>query len=119
MTIMRGKSAVVAGSGYAPGSTVEIWLGSPSMLLGTVTVGPDGSYSTTVTIPADIAAGAYVVQSEGWAANGVNRRTVGTGITISAQGLPTTGRGDLALVLALFALVMGIILRRSRAQFTP
>ena len=109
-----GKTALVSGSGYAPGSTVEVWLGVPARLLGTVTVGADGSFEASVMIPVDIDPGRYTVQAEGWAANGVDRRTVGTGLSVSATGLPTTGRGDVTIVVAMFALVVGVIARRAR-----
>src|SRR5690606_4715234 len=63
-SIIRGGSLTVSGSGYLPGDTLELWLHSTPVLLGTVTA-TGGAFSSTVVIPANTAAGQHhlVVQS--------------------------------------------------------
>ena len=56
--IIRGGSVTVSGSGYLPGDTLEFWLHSTPVLLGTVTA-TNGSFTSTVVIPADTPAGPH------------------------------------------------------------
>src|SRR5690606_7721131 len=56
--VIRGNSVTVNGSGYLPGDDLEVWLHSTPVLLGTVTA-TDGTFTRTVVIPANTAAGAH------------------------------------------------------------
>ena len=120
----QNRSFVVSGSGLEPGSTVTIVLHSSPVTLATVTVGPDGSFSTTVTLPTDLAAGTHTIIASGTSAFGLP-------VTSSAQfvqdppdppapALPTTGfDAGTATALGAFALLTGfglIRLGRRRAR---
>jgi hypothetical protein len=71
--IPQGGGVHVSGSGYEPGTTVPVYALNPALLLGTFTVGADGSFSGTVTLPAAIRAGDAVIQVNGYASAGVVR----------------------------------------------
>lgn len=72
--VTAGKSLKVTGEGYVPGETVSIELrpkkGKP-VQVGTVQVGADGTFSTSVTVPKSAPSGKYTVaasQADGDAA---------------------------------------------------
>ncbi|MFZ4756418.1 MAG: beta strand repeat-containing protein [Miltoncostaeaceae bacterium] len=71
--IPQGGGVHVSGSGYQPGTTVAVYAMNPALLLGTFTVGADGSFASTVTLPAGISAGNAVIQVNGYASAGVVR----------------------------------------------
>ncbi len=120
----QDRSFLVSGSGLEAGSTVTIVLHSSPVTLATVTVGPDGSFSTTVTLPTDLAAGTHTIIASGTSAFGLP-------VTSSAQfvqdppdppapALPTTGfDAGTGTALGAFALLTGfglIRLGRRRAR---
>lgn len=70
LTVTRGGTIPVKGSGWQPGSKVEIWLHSDPVLLGTVTAAQDGTFSTSYAAPAAAALGAHQIVMTGTAANG-------------------------------------------------
>lgn len=133
IVVVPGEAITVVGDGWQPGSTVTIDLGGA--VLGTAPVGQDGTFSTTVTIPANTRPGAHTLRISGTGADG-QPRTVTIAITVvetagvgtpgvtPGTGLPTTGGQPL---LALFAatglLVTGsaavlVARRRNRASLT-
>jgi serine protease len=63
-------SLPVSGSGFAPGSTVQLELHSTPTSLGSVVVGSDGTFSTSVTIPFDVEGGQHHVLGTGTGADG-------------------------------------------------
>lgn len=81
--VAAGKALTIRGEGYQPGETVTVELqpkkGAP-LELGTVLVGDDGSFTTTVTVPKATQPGKYtlsVAQADGDAATAtvhVNRK---------------------------------------------
>lgn len=80
--VAAGTSLAITGEGYTPGETVTVILepkkGAP-VEIGTVVVGADGTFSTSVTVPKNTKPGKYTVavaQADGDAATGtvtVNR----------------------------------------------
>lgn len=62
--VAAGKKLAITGKGYVPGETVTITLkrkkGAP-IEVGTVTVGDDGAFSTSVTVPRSAKPGPYTV----------------------------------------------------------
>jgi outer membrane protein OmpA-like peptidoglycan-associated protein len=70
-----GGSVEVSGSGFAPGTVVKVYLIDPAQPLGTFTVGPDGTFTGKVPIPAGLTPGRYVIQANGTTPNGVVRST--------------------------------------------
>jgi hypothetical protein len=57
-SIIRGGSVTITGTGYLPGDTLELWLHSTPVLLGAATA-TDGTFSSTVVIPANTPAGLH------------------------------------------------------------
>ena len=65
ITLPISGTVRASGSGYAPGSQVMVYLLRPAITLGTVTVGPDGTFTATFPVPLTVGAGDYVVQANG------------------------------------------------------
>lgn len=64
-TTVRGEQVTVSGSGAQAGSTVDLWLHSAVVHLGSTVAAGDGSYSALVTIPAGTAPGAHTIEATG------------------------------------------------------
>jgi LPXTG-motif cell wall-anchored protein len=64
---VTGSSTTVSGTGYRPGSTVEIWFGS--VLVGTAVADADGRFSQSITIP-EVRPGQHDVRALGIGADG-------------------------------------------------
>jgi hypothetical protein len=81
----HGGRAAADGSGFAPGTFVTLYLlaatGEP-MLLGTVPVRPDGSFSAEVPVNAAVPAGYYTLQVNG-VAPGSLPRSVALGVGVA------------------------------------
>lgn len=58
-SVAAGATVPVSASGFVPGDVAEVWLHSDPVLVGTATVGADGSVSTRVTVPAGTDPGAH------------------------------------------------------------
>lgn len=56
-----GDSLSISGADVPPGSTVDIEMHSTPVLLGSTTAKADGTFSTSVTIPADAEPGAHTI----------------------------------------------------------
>jgi hypothetical protein len=63
----------VEGAGLRPGSTYQVIVSSTPQVIGTGTVGPDGSFSQTVMLPAGLEAGSHHVTLIAIAPNGSER----------------------------------------------
>lgn len=71
--IPQGGTVVVSGSGYQPGTMVQVYAMNPALLLGILTVGANGTFRGNVTWPAGLPAGASVLQMNGYSVNDVVR----------------------------------------------
>jgi LPXTG-motif cell wall-anchored protein len=106
---------IVTGAGFKPGSTVEVWLFSTPILLGTTIVLQDGTFSLPVTVPGNTPAGSHTLQAEGLTTAGV-LRAVSAGVIVSKDVvspvvLPKTGsQSDGWLIVGMFALIIGTVL---------
>ncbi len=85
MQLDQGGRATTEGSGFAPGTYVSVFIYAPNgtpILLGTVLVGSDGTFRTTVPIPASLPPGNYTLQ-----VNGIDRthtpRTATLGVEVA------------------------------------
>ena len=74
-----GDTITVTGENFIPGESVELSLHSTPVLLATVVVGADGTFSTDVVIPASTASGAHHIE-----AVGTDTVTVSTAVTLFA-----------------------------------
>ncbi len=67
-------TVAVSGHGFLPGSTVDVWLMlEPPRLLGEITVGPDGTFATSLPVPDGIPIGDTTIQLNGVAADNTLR----------------------------------------------
>jgi hypothetical protein len=127
-TATPGAQVTISGDGYQPGSTVVITVYSTPVNLGTATVQTNGTFTATVTLPANLATGSHTLLASGIAPGGAVRY-VSKALTVSAANfgpLPVTGvnairigLGAVALlVLGVAAVVMtdGRIVRRFRRR---
>ncbi len=71
------------------GSDVELWLNPTHVYLKTVVAADDGTFSTTVTIPADTAAGAYSIVAIGIGPDD-EALELAAAITVAAPSPPPT-----------------------------
>ncbi|MBL6760930.1 MAG: hypothetical protein ISQ15_09715 [Ilumatobacteraceae bacterium] len=74
--LVEGSDVAVDGTGFVPGSTVDIWLHSDPVLLGNVTADTDGAFSTVLTLPTGVELGDHTI------------RTIGARATEVALALP-------------------------------
>jgi hypothetical protein len=65
-----GAMLPVTGSGFAPGSVVQLELHSTPMSLGSVMVGSDGTFRTNVTIPSTVEGGQHHIVGNGIGTDG-------------------------------------------------
>ncbi|MCZ2825655.1 MULTISPECIES: Ig-like domain-containing protein [unclassified Modestobacter] len=104
--IVAGEKITLSGTGYLPGSTVELIIYSDPVKLGEVTVLADGTFTATVTVPKDLTDGVHHLVASGVDANG-NVRNLVVEVTVSGgtavlaftgfSPLPFIGAGVLAL----------------------
>jgi outer membrane protein OmpA-like peptidoglycan-associated protein len=73
--VTAGGELALTGSGLTPGSVVNVFLIDPTQSLGSFIVGPDGTFSAMIPVPAGLAAGRYVVQANGTTPAGQVRST--------------------------------------------
>jgi PKD repeat protein len=113
-----GGYVLVSGEGFKPGSTVDVWMFSTPMKLGSLTVTSDGSFSGMVSLPVSLGVGAHTVQVNGVTAGEQTASTsLGVRLGIEPRGLATTGGtvgGALAAPLVCAGLVLLIVGRRRR-----
>ena len=88
LSVTPGGFATVRGSGFRPGTPVSVFANPGKILLGTVTAGPDGSVSGSVSVPATMPANA-TIQLDGVTSEGAEQ-SVATGST-TTEPVPATG----------------------------
>ena len=121
--VVAGKTMVVSGTGYQPGSTVTVLIYSSPQVLTTVVADASGNFTVTVTVPAGLAAGEHTLVASGVDTLG-NQRFTTLAVTVSASGgarLAYTGTDVLVPALGgLAAVVVGagliVVRRRSVAS---
>ena len=89
-TAHPGDAVRVTASGFATGEPVQIELHSAPVVLASVTAGVDGTVDTTVTIPADIAAGEHRIVLVG----AMSTLTGGAPLTVTAVAAPGGSDGS-------------------------
>lgn len=129
-TVTAGGTLHVDGEGFAPNSSVSVYLNGT--LLGTATANAAGVFSLTVTVPASFAASSYQLTLVGTNPNGTARQLTSTITVVAAAaqnqtttgGLPFTGAEIAGMSVAGAALVGGgvvmlVATRRRRAGSAP
>ncbi|MDJ0350657.1 LPXTG cell wall anchor domain-containing protein [Cryobacterium sp. PH29-G1] len=127
-TLTAGDGGMIAVSGvdFVPGETVEVWLHSTPVLLGTLVAAADGTVTGSFALPAATPAGVHHIVLIGLLSGSVTSAD----ITVTAPAvvatssldtaLPTTGinaglTGWVALLLALSGLAL-VLARRRRVR---
>ena len=82
VVVWAGKEAEVTGTGFAPSTSVSVWMFSAPRQLGSVAVGADGSFLGRLIVPADVPSGEHTIQVTGVTAGG-ERRAVNAGVVIA------------------------------------
>ena len=83
LVVEDGGYVAVSGTGFAPGTDVDVWLFSLPVLLGTATVGADGGFAARFALPDSVPVGEHTVQLNGTAADGT-LLTVAAGLVVQA-----------------------------------
>lgn len=118
LTLTPSGGLDVRGSGFVPGSIVDVWLFSEPTFVGTVVVGADGTFSGTLVVPGQLAPGDHTLQANGVSSDGLTRSlNLGVEVVANSFELPVTGGTPRAIDLSLWLLVAGtfvLVLRRRR-----
>jgi hypothetical protein len=105
LRVVPGEDIVLSGTGWLPGSVVNIFLFSTPVLLGTSTVDEQGSFTTTVRLPADTEPGGHTLVMTGLDEDGLPRKVsipinvVAAASSVTA-GVPNTNGADPRLLAA-------------------
>ena len=136
LAVVTGSTVSLTGEGFAPNTTVNVWLNSTPILLGTAQVDADGKFDSEFAIPAELAGGHHTLTFVGISAKGSEVRT-SVGVVIVEQGdVDTTSDGEVTttelgpsggpnmsilvvLGLVLFISTAMIFGRRRRKDQTP
>jgi uncharacterized repeat protein (TIGR02543 family) len=88
--------AQIAGTGLQPNTTVEAWVFSEPMYVGTIKVGQDGSFASNLTLPKNLLPGQHTLQIGSLNSQG---RLVTLSVPITIKGSVTVGtfRGFVAI----------------------
>ena len=121
MTFYLANTGNASGSGFAPGSTAEVWLFSDPIYLGETPVLADGTWSLEFDVPDDLATGNHTIQAQGTLPNG-RAKAASAGVVVSqATGDPGGAGGALpvptlpmGLLMLVAVLLGGLGLRRLR-----
>ncbi|MEI2637666.1 MAG: hypothetical protein V9F03_01515 [Microthrixaceae bacterium] len=84
LVVNRDGSVRVAGTGFAPGTTVDVWLFSTPTFLGDVVVRPDGTFDQLLALPDGIEVGEHTVQMNGLGESG-EVYSVSSGLIVKAS----------------------------------
>ncbi|MEY2975630.1 MAG: hypothetical protein RIR49_2050, partial [Actinomycetota bacterium] len=118
LNVDSGGSVSVSGNGFAPGSTVHVWVMSDPQYLGPVTVGADGAFSGVFPLPDGLPVGNHTVQANGVTNSGQDR-SLNLGIALVPSGeLPATGAGTGTLVALLTVTAGALALLSTRRRQT-
>ncbi|MDA8887098.1 putative Ig domain-containing protein [Pontimonas sp.] len=111
-----------SGDGFMPGTTASVWMFSDPTLMGTVTVGADGSFTTEFVVDSQfLPVGAHTLQIQGVGGDGFIK-AANLGVEVqepieltagSATGLLWWVVGAFVMLLVVFFLVV-VVRRRSR-----
>ena len=97
LAVVTGSTVSFTGEGFAPNTTVNVWLNSTPILLGTAQVDADGKFDSEFAIPAELAGGHHTLTFVGISAKGSEVRT-SVGVVIVEQGdVGTTSDGDVTI----------------------
>jgi len=116
---LTGGYVLVAGQGFKPGSTADVWLFSTPVLLGVPTVLSDGTFSAMLALPSDTPVGQHTIQINGVTADSETiSASLGVRVVSARSTLAFTG-ADVRLFPAALLMGLGVALlaaARGRAR---
>lgn len=120
LVVMPGARIVIDGSGYEPGSEVEIWLFSDPTLLGPVRASAGGDVSGSFVVPPAVETGDHRVVLSGLE-NGGSESIIGVGLRIGAYGKEDGLNRWLIILPLVLATMLALVIpttarRRKRAN---
>jgi hypothetical protein len=95
---VAGAQVTISGTGFLPGSTVELVVYSTPVKLGTAVVLAEGTFSAAVTVPANLTNGIHHLVATGVDVNG-NVRNLVVEVTVSGGTAVLALTGFSALLL--------------------
>ena len=110
--ILNEERAVsFSGTGFAPGSTIRVWLFSDPSELTTVVADANGNFSGTTTLPVGIPEGQHTVQLNGLSKDG-QVRSVSLGVVVQPDLIPAPviTPFDFAPLLNLVLVTAGVVM---------
>jgi len=110
---VAGTTVTLTGAGFQAGEPLEVWLLSTPVQLASPNADAAGTFSATVTIPANVTPGAHILE-----VRGAQSPTLSQGFTVFAA-LPETGPSDSVGPAAIAAVVLiaagaGLLIARQR-----
>jgi hypothetical protein len=120
--VTQDSVASASGDGFMPGTTASVWMFSDPTLMGTVTVGEDGSFTTEFVVDSQfLPVGTHTLQIQGVGGDGfIKAANLGVEVqepveltTQSATGLLWWVVGAFVTLMVVFFLVV-VVRRRSR-----
>lgn len=114
VVLQSGTVLNVKVSGFAPNSTITLWLFSSPVSLGEFTVDSSGELDISVVIPESVTLGDHTVQLNGVSANG-ELRTLNVSVIVTAEG-NALERNLMPTILAAMAAIAlaGLVIARRR-----
>lgn len=108
-TLAAGDQVTVSGQNWQPGSTVSFTLQPEGEDLGSTTVGGNGNFSATLTIPNSVSSGTHSIECDGVDVEGATV-VLSSNITVSVGGTAFTGASiSLGLLLLAGLLIVGVL----------
>ena len=98
-----GAPLTVTADGFVPGEQVSVLIASTPRLLGTATVGADGTATSTVSLPTDLLGGHTIIVWSPTTGRGVRQP-----IMIEGGLLPATGSTDHLISLTIGVVLVGV-----------
>jgi hypothetical protein len=106
-----GARLMVVGSGFVPGSSVELFVYSDPEPLGTTTADADGGIAASIVIPADLELGAHALVARGFSSDGLENGYGVAALAVVAPALSSTGVdavGGLLVPLLVILVLLGL-----------
>lgn len=110
------QSAQVEGVGFAPGTTVVVWIFSEPQRLGELTTNSQGSFEGSVPIPADLKTGEHTIQINGVTVAG-ETRSVSLGVVVQDPVAPPALTNFESLLTLMWWLVALLVLMAATIWF--